>query len=309
MEKHESDFNNIHWTTTEEMLFTAESKYNLRLPQDFPLMLKFYQFSVAHPVIPNYHDFYEIGYYYSGKGKCYIADKSYSIKAGNIVFIQAGQMHYVEAVPDDPLKSASIYFMPELVYHPGSNPYEANYLLPFSSTESKEFPVLQEQDLEISVSNILYMMQKELTDQTEFYQLSLKNQLCQILVAVLKTMKVYDTPTGAQIPMNRIKRLTTVFERIHQDFAEEIPLNHLAELASMSQSYFCRYFKQVTGLTPVNYILRFRIEKAKEMLVNTDFSITEIAFQTGFNSSSYFDRIFQRFTKQTPQQFRQSCSA
>jgi transcriptional regulator GlxA family with amidase domain len=55
-------------------------------------------------------------------------------------------------------------------------------------------------------------------------------------------------------------------------------------------------------------VLRYRIDKSKELLAQTDLSITEIAFQVGFNSQSYFDRIFQRFTGLSPHHFRRMYS-
>ena len=297
----------IHWTTSEEMLFTAESKYTLSLAQDFPFVIKFYQFTAAHQVIPNYHDFYEISYIHSGRGVYHLADQDIAIQPGTIVLIQSGQMHNVDADPDDPIKSASIYFMPELIYHPGSTPYEYNYLLPFLHQGNALLPVFQENDIDVSIWEMILGMYHVMDETHDFYQLTVKNRLCEILLTFLKKKKHHLNPsTSPSAPINKIKRIDNVFDYIHTEYAKTIPLAHLAKVACMSPSYFCRYFKGVTGLSPVNYILRYRIEKSKELLINGDTSITEIAFNVGFNSQSYFDRIFQRFTKQSPNRFRQT---
>ena len=299
----------IHWTTSEEMLFTAESKYTLSLAPDFPLTIKFYQFTAAHRVIPNYHDFHEISYIHSGKGVYHLADQDIAVQPGTIVLIQAGQMHNVDADPDDPIKSASIYFMPELIYHPGSTPHEYNYLMPFLDYERHVPPFFQENDIGISIWNSILEMYHVMNNTHDFYQLSMKNRLCEVLLIFLKKMNHQHTrPANPSAPINKIKRLNKVFDYIHTEYAKTIPLARLAEIACMSPSYFCRYFKGVTGLSPVNYILRYRIEKAKELLLNGETSITEICFNVGFNSQSYFDRIFQRFTKQSPNHFRQTYS-
>ncbi len=295
-----------HWTTSGEMLFSAQSKYALELPELFPLAINFYKFTAAHPVVPNYHDFYEIGYFCAGQAFYRIADHKFKIQQGSLVFIPAGQMHTIDSSLSAPILSISIYFMPELLYHPGSNPLENNFLLPFN-THSTKPPVLQEEQLGVSVWQIMMEMYKELDCAHDFYQLALKNKLCDLLLLVLRTMKqvemIQTTP-----PQNKIKRLQEVFEFIHKNYTNPIPLEILAELACMSAEYFCRYFKQVTGVSPMNYILRYRIDQAKDLLVNSSMSITEISFQVGFNSSSYFNRMFQRFTRMNPKKFRQTYS-
>jgi len=299
----------IHWTTGEEMLFTADRKYKLTLPPDFPLLIKFYLFTSAYPIIPNYHDFYEIGYYYSGKGKYFISDKTFNIRAGSVLFIQANQMHYVEADRDDPLRSASIYFMPELLFHPGSNPYDSNYLLPFHSRDKRGNPHVREADLDFSLWELILDMHRELQSKENFYQLALKNRLCEALLRMLKQVKNPAASAGDQAaPTRKIRRLQKVFETIQADYEKPLPLEQLAGAACMSPSYFCRYFKRVTGFSPTHYVLRYRIDKSKELLAQTDLSITEIAFQVGFNSQSYFDRIFQRFTGLSPHHFRRMYS-
>jgi two-component system response regulator YesN len=72
----------------------------------------------------------------------------------------------------------------------------------------------------------------------------------------------------------------------------------------MSVTYLCRYFHKVTGQTITEYLKRYRIDKAKQLLAQNEKSITWIAYEVGFESHSYFDRIFRKVTKLTPQEFR-----
>jgi AraC-like DNA-binding protein len=81
-------------------------------------------------------------------------------------------------------------------------------------------------------------------------------------------------------------------------------LQELSSACNMSVTHLCRYFKKVTGQTITEYIKRYRIDRAKELLVEDEKSITWIAYEVGFESHSYFDRIFHDVTKLTPQEFR-----
>ena len=71
----------------------------------------------------------------------------------------------------------------------------------------------------------------------------------------------------------------------------------------MSPHYFCKFFKRVTGLTFTEYILRVRIDKAKELLLKNRLSITQIAYEVGFESSSYFHKVFRKLTHLNPKQY------
>ena len=106
--------------------------------------------------------------------------------------------------------------------------------------------------------------------------------------------------------MNVVHRLKNVFSFIQNHFDEHITNLQLSKIASMSPAYLCRFFKKATGMTLSDYILRCRIEKAKELLILDDLSVSQIAFQVGFESLNYFDRVFKKLVYSTPQEFRQS---
>ena len=68
--------------------------------------------------------------------------------------------------------------------------------------------------------------------------------------------------------------------------------------------YFCAFFKQMTDQSPFEYLTNYRIERAARKLINTDLSVTAIAFECGFNSSNYFTTVFKKHTGTTPLKFR-----
>ena len=91
---------------------------------------------------------------------------------------------------------------------------------------------------------------------------------------------------------------------IHEKLSEKISLDTLAENAKVTNSYLCKQFKKSTGLTVVEYINRHRIELAKELLTGKKVRIIEIAYETGFQSLSQFNRSFQRYTGQSPTEYK-----
>ena len=85
---------------------------------------------------------------------------------------------------------------------------------------------------------------------------------------------------------------------------EKWPVRRLATVSGVSQAHFARSFKQAFGVPPHRYLLTRRIERAAALLRDTDLSITEIAFQTGWSSLGTFGRVFRDIVGESPSELR-----
>ncbi len=92
------------------------------------------------------------------------------------------------------------------------------------------------------------------------------------------------------------------FIREHQ--AEDLSLGLVARTVNTSSFYFCKMFKKVTGLNFTDYVSRVRIEKSKNLLLNPNLRVSEIAFEVGFQSLTHFNRVFKRIVGQSPTDYR-----
>jgi AraC family transcriptional regulator len=109
------------------------------------------------------------------------------------------------------------------------------------------------------------------------------------------------SPSRAGMPSTRLNR---VVDYINQNLAREVRLYELANVAGMSLNYFCEQFREATGLTAHQYVLRRRIERAKQFLRNRDFTVAMVTAATGFTDQSHFTKVFRRLVGTTPVQFR-----
>ncbi len=91
---------------------------------------------------------------------------------------------------------------------------------------------------------------------------------------------------------------------IQEHFSETISIATLAQIENYNLSYFTDWFKKQTGLSPSNYLRNFRIEKAKELLLNTHYRLIEIAMQVGYNSNASFTRAFKETAGVSPMSYR-----
>lgn len=98
-------------------------------------------------------------------------------------------------------------------------------------------------------------------------------------------------------------RMGFVVDYIRKNLHQKLNIDQMAKMAYVSHSNFFKMFKQEFGLSPNDFILKERINKAKELLKN-QFSIKEVAFQTGFTDTNYFTRVFKQFEGITPKSFQ-----
>jgi transcriptional regulator GlxA family with amidase domain len=101
-----------------------------------------------------------------------------------------------------------------------------------------------------------------------------------------------------------LRRLLRARDRIDSASQEEWPVTRLAQVSGVSEAHFARCFKEAFGVPPHRYLLTRRIERAKALLRDTDLAITEIAFQTGWNSLGAFGRVFRDITGESPSELR-----
>lgn len=99
-------------------------------------------------------------------------------------------------------------------------------------------------------------------------------------------------------------KLREVFNYIHDHLDQNLTLTELSSVVHISPHYFASLFKQSTGLTPHQYVMKCRIERAKQLLLKRELTIVEISQQVGFQNQSHFTRVFRQLTKTTPKVYR-----
>jgi YesN/AraC family two-component response regulator len=105
--------------------------------------------------------------------------------------------------------------------------------------------------------------------------------------------------TNAEPPM-----ITRAKQFIQEHHTEDLSLGMVSRAVNTSTFYFCKMFKKATGINFTDYLSRIRIEKAKNLLLNPNLRISEVAYQVGFQSLTHFNRIFKKLAGQSPTQYR-----
>jgi len=98
--------------------------------------------------------------------------------------------------------------------------------------------------------------------------------------------------------------ITRAKQFIREHFADELSLGQVAKAVNTSTFYFCKMFKKFTGINFTEFLSRVRIESARNLLLNPNLRISEIAYEVGFQSLTHFNRVFKKVTGQSPTEFR-----
>ncbi|MDL2234097.1 AraC family transcriptional regulator [Ruminococcaceae bacterium OttesenSCG-928-L11] len=127
-------------------------------------------------------------------------------------------------------------------------------------------------------------------------------RLCAICTGISRRAGCIDSS-----PAEKQDRICQALTYIHKNYGQDISVEELASLAHLSVSRFRTLFKARTGLSPLDYLTVLRINQARQLMMQTDMSVGEIAGATGYVDQLYFSRIFRKRTGFTPSAYRQNC--
>ncbi len=148
---------------------------------------------------------------------------------------------------------------------------------------------------------------EELQDKKVYYRTVVKNLLCEFFVIMLRDELSDDAPQEHN--PDKIRRhgvISPALHKIFTDYAKRLTIDELAGLCNISKYHFCRIFKEELGVTPVQYIMNYRISLAETMLKNEKQSIGTVARLCGFEDVSYFYRCYKKLKGTSPNKSRLS---
>lgn len=264
--------------------------------------MEYYRINTADPDydLPyHWHIEFEFIHILKGRYDLFAGSKEYCLKAGDFFLVSSGILHG----DSEQFRKGCIY--ESLVFDPNimqiNNYLTINFLEKLIDGEYY-FSIMQE-NCENDFCRILTELFKTVKTKTIGYEYQTVSLLFQ-LMGIIDTQNLYKHNEHYMKEGGKLIWLKCVMNLIKQKYSEQITLDEMADSAGFSPKYFCRIFHEVTHYTPMEYLNQYRINRAAEMLFNTDESIEAIAFDCGFNDISYFIKLFKRYKNKTPLKYR-----
>ena len=273
------------------------------ITQEYPYA--YHHVNIKKIKIPwHWHEELELNYVESGCVKVYTSGKSYVFQEGQAYFINSNVLCSMEdGGGDRACVLESHLFHPTLLAGHFKSIYETKYLAPILQNRHLEIlgitgEIKRQKEL---LAMIIKLGRMQAMENVEFQTRNLLSEIWLLLMEEARDM--FQGSKRGQYSENQT-RIMDMLSYIHENYDHKILLENIAEAASVSRRECIRCFQDCIHKTPFDYVQDYRIRQAEKLLTETDLSVTEIAYATGFSGSAYFGKVFKNLTGKTPGNYR-----
>lgn len=246
----------------------------------------------------HWHEEMELIYVLRGQLLVNAGGTDFTLTAGQVLIINPRQLHLMMA--NDPhVAYHTLLFPLELISFQARDQLEQTVFRPLRTNQRNFLNLVPEQVL---TPENLALLDRAVTinqQKPHLYQLETRLLLLRFLLEVLRSAPLTDGDTNSADEQQR-----QLLEYIRMHYRRKLSLSELAQEFHLSPKYLSRYFRETFHLTFSDYIGHLRMSHAKELLENTDLSVTEIAAQSGFSGVSFFIRQFTETNGCSPLKWR-----
>ena len=228
--------------------------------------------------IQHSHDFCEILYVAGGAGEAILEGKKFRLAPGDLVVVNPGTLHEERSDAKAPLRLIFLAIRDFAV--PG---------LPAGCLSQEKYRVLSCGEYRYKMDIYLRELLQETSSQIEFYQEISQGLVSALLVLVMRLIRINPEDEAALS-----QECQKIKEYLDQNFTSPITLDSLSETVYISKHYLSHLFKEQTGVSPIKYLTSKRMEKACELLSETELPVSEVSKAVGYENPLYFSQVFKR---------------
>lgn len=238
--------------------------------------------------IQHSYDFCEILYVAGGAGEAILEGKKFRLAPGDLVVVNPGTLHEERSDAKAPLRLIFLAIRDFAV--PG---------LPAGCLSQEKYRVLSCGEYRYKMDIYLRELLQETSSQIEFYQEISQGLVSALLVLVMRLIRINPEDEAALS-----QECQKIKEYLDQNFTSPITLDSLSETVYISKHYLSHLFKEQTGVSPIKYLTSKRMEKACELLSETELPVSEVSKAVGYENPLYFSQVFKRIYGISPVKYR-----
>ncbi|MDQ0493878.1 AraC family transcriptional regulator [Paenibacillus brasilensis] len=226
-----------------------------------------------------------------GAGNIVIGGKTYPLKQGMLFYISPGVMHSLDPDTKDPPCFLTVHFSYAQV-----NFNDGQWDI---TDEPRMLPLHAAQELKdaYSVQDLFHKLVDCWDGKLPGYELMSRTLLQQLGIAIFQSVR------KQQWSGSNSRKMEKIIQYMHQHVSSKITLTELSEMVQLSPTYLSRTFKDTTGYAVIEFFNKIKIDKAKELLIEGDKKVKEVAQALGFTDEFYFSRLFKRMEGISPSEY------
>lgn len=261
--------------------------------------------NVAQEVPWHWHEEIEVIAIAQGRGLVQAGGESWLLETGDGIFVNTNTLHSVHLVDGGLCQLHSLVFSADLLAGVPGSVFEQRYLRPMLRSPSRALPLRRDVPWQRDAVSAIEGAYQAFAAESFGWELLVRAELGR-LWSLAAEHAAPSVPVVEESGDTR--RLKEMLHCIHEHYDRPITLEEVAAAANVGKRECLRCFQRTIGVTPIQYLLRFRIRQASRLLAETDLPITEVALRCGFESPSYFALTFRRLTGRTPREHRRCFS-
>lgn len=258
------------------------------------------------PSIPiHWHEEFEVILVIDGRCNYKIDLEAFIIEKGDILMIGPQKLHTLNSINDITLSWTSFVFNIDMLKSLNTDGALLKYISPILNNNHQIPLIIKNNDT--YYDNILTVIKDIITCYKEkdiAYELELKSLLYKLFSLFYKGNLIVTNTDKNIINTKVTDKVKLVLNYIHDNYSNNISINTLANICDYSEYHFMRFFKKHIGMTCIQYINNYRLEKASLLLNSTSKPIMDISLEVGFDNLSYFNKLFKNKYNLTPKEFR-----
>lgn len=254
----------------------------------------------------HWHNYVEILLIIKGSYLFEINLENHILKEGDICILNSEELHQITGQSSDAVHEV-LLFDPKILDFSYTDEWEEEYIAPFLVRSLIAQNILHPEDDGYPEfrKTLKKLIAEALRKDLGWY---IKCKL--LLLEIFHLMTAHGMLFPAKEAMSaadarKIDRYKTIISYIESHYEEPVSLQQLADTIPCNSQYLCRFFREIAGVSPIQYLISYRLERACSLLLQTSKPVTEIALDCGFDNISYFIRKFKASKGCTPKEYRE----
>jgi len=253
----------------------------------------------------HWHEELEVILVTEGETCVLCGETEYCIRAGDAIFVNSNVLHKLRrAHSGEKSRINSLLFTPELVSGFPQSIVQQRYILPLTKCVSLTEILLDHTVPWQREAIACFQAAFAAFESDDFgFEMRVQIELMRMLHEIVVNLqdRILENDLVQSRDAGRVKQMLGF---VHSHFAEPLTVARIAEASSISESECYRCFRKVLDVSPIDYLLQYRIRAAAGMLAGTDMSVSDVCFASGFNSPSYFAKVFRQELLCSPRKYR-----